>query len=85
MLFEIDRLTLAKMGLSNSDIERLYRMLYVTSAGFFQTIEDLLSHQKSNGILVRVWKAFQTILQSTCQTKFKEMNEEQRRYNEEQL
>ena len=32
---EIDRLTLAKLGLSNDHIDRLYRTLYVVSGGFF--------------------------------------------------
>jgi hypothetical protein len=66
LLFEIDRLTLAKLGLKSDDIDRLYRILYVTSEGFFQTIEDITSHKKSTGVLIRIWKAFQTLLQSTC-------------------
>jgi len=35
LLFEIDRLTLAKLGLKSDDIDRIYRILYVTSEGFF--------------------------------------------------
>ena len=35
LIFQIDRLSLTKMNLSNDNIDRLFRAMYVTVAGFF--------------------------------------------------
>ena len=39
-VFEIDRMTLNNFGVPASDVERLYRALYVNSIGFYDTIKQ---------------------------------------------
>ena len=47
MMFDygIDRLTLNKSGVSNENVDRLYRQLFVTTTGFLQTVEDIVKDQ----------------------------------------
>lgn len=40
--YEIDRLTLAKLSIDSSDIDRLYRSIYVTTFSFYQTISEII-------------------------------------------
>ena len=42
MKLKIDRLTLGKLGINTKQIERMYRSIYVSSVGFFQTLGDVL-------------------------------------------
>ena len=39
-VFEIDRMTLNNFGVPASDVERLYRALYVNSIGFYDIIKQ---------------------------------------------
>ena len=45
MMFDygIDRLTLNKTGISNENVDRLYRQLFLTTTGFLKTIQDVLN------------------------------------------
>ena len=47
MMFDygVDRLTLNKSGISNENVDRLYRQLFVVTSGFLKTIQDILKEQ----------------------------------------
>jgi len=62
MKLRIDRLTLVKLGMITEQIERLYRSIYVSAVSFFQTLADLLKHQKGNGLICRIWKGYLLVL-----------------------
>ena len=76
MKLRIDRITLGKLGIITEQIERLYRSIYVSSVSFFQTLADVLKHQKGNGLICRVWKGYLIVLQAICLTDFEDANAE---------
>lgn len=76
MKLRIDRITLGKLGIITELIERLYRSIYVSSVSFFQTLADVLKHQKGNGLICRIWKGYLIVLQAICLTDFEDANAE---------
>lgn len=76
MKLKIDRLTLGNLGINTKQVERMYRSIYVSSVGFFQTLGDVLKHQKNNGLICRIWKGYLYVLQAICMTDFEDANAE---------
>ena len=46
--YGIDRLTLVNTGLTNEDIDKLYRTLFVNTAGLFHQINEVIQKQSNN-------------------------------------
>lgn len=66
--FGIDRTTLLNSGLQSSEVDRIYRALFVYSIGFFQLIRKILEHtRKKYSIVTGVWKVFAILLEYCCQ------------------
>ena len=71
---EIDRVCLKGLGLSSDAIDSIYRALYVNTKGFFHaltsSVEAVVVSDQKQGVLARLWKAFQALLQRCCLTEF---------------
>lgn len=66
--FGIDRTTLLNSGLQSSEVDRIYRALFVYSIGFFQLIRKILEHtRKKYSIVTGIWKVFAILLEYCCQ------------------
>lgn len=66
--FGIDRTALLNAGLPSSDVDRIYRSLFVYSIGFFQLIRRILEHTKNKYTIVTgIWKAYAILLEYCCQ------------------
>lgn len=71
MRFGIDRTTLLKAGLQTSDVDRLYRSLFVYSIGFYQLIQKVLEHtSKKYTIVTGIWKVYAILLEYCCQLDY---------------
>ena len=70
----IDRDSLENLGLSEDDIDGLYRALYVHSKSFFHSlttiITPIVNERKHTSLLASLWKAYEALLQRCCQTDF---------------
>eukprot|EP00198_Chlamydomonas_reinhardtii_P012520 XP_001701857.1 flagellar associated protein [Chlamydomonas reinhardtii] len=70
--YGLTRVELLGAGLSNEGIDRLYRCMYVYTVGFFDVMQDILSHNDfKTEILSNVWKGFLTIAESALQVSFR--------------
>ncbi|GFR49058.1 hypothetical protein Agub_g11084 [Astrephomene gubernaculifera] len=70
--YGLTRVELLGAGLSNDAIDRLYRCMYVYTVGFFDVMQDILSHNDfRTEILSNVWKGFLTIAESALQVSFR--------------
>ncbi|KAG2483752.1 hypothetical protein HYH03_017407 [Edaphochlamys debaryana] len=70
--YGLTRVELLGAGLSNDAIDRLYRCMYVYTVGFFDVMQDTLSHNEfKTEILSNVWKGFLTIAESALQVSFR--------------
>ena len=62
--FGIDRKTLKTRGLSQKDIDRIFRCLFVYSFGFYQMLLEMLSHSTDlNTLMSQLWKVFGILLE----------------------
>ena len=70
----IDRDSLESLGLSEDDIDRVYRALYVHSNGFFHSLMTIITpvvvERKQMSLLASLWKAYEALLQRCCRTDF---------------
>ncbi|GLI59921.1 hypothetical protein VaNZ11_001968 [Volvox africanus] len=70
--YGLTRVELLGAGLPNEAIDRLYRCMYVYTVGFFDVMQDILSHNEfRTEILSNVWKGFLTISESALQVAFR--------------
>ena len=66
--YGIDRTTLLNSGLQSSDVDRIYRSLFVYSIGFFQLLRKILEHTKKKyTIITGIWKIYAILLEYCCQ------------------
>lgn len=66
--FGIDRTTLLNAGLQSSEVDRIYKSLFVYSIGFFQLIRKILEHTRNQYTIVTgVWKVYAILLEYCCQ------------------
>ena len=72
-LFEIDRMTITSHGISDDNINRVYRTLYVLTLGFYDTLHTVFggAGEAKHTLMSRVWKVYETLLQYCCLTDFK--------------
>lgn len=68
----VDKLTLNNMGVSEVNIDRIYRSLRMNTLGFY----DMLNHTlESVGtmkvqLIARIWETFEALLRYCCNTNF---------------
>jgi hypothetical protein len=61
-------------GLSSDEVDRIYRCLFVYSAGFFEMLKKVLDQSENNfSIITQIWKVFQVLLEYSCKTDYKIM------------
>ena len=62
----IDRSSLESLGLSEDEIDRVYRALYVHSKSFFHSlttiITPIVNDRKQTSLLASLWKAYEALL-----------------------
>lgn len=93
--YGIDRTSLMLAGISEPEVDRIYRSLFVYSVGFFELLKKILSTTgKSYSIVTSIWKVFQVLLEYCCKTDYRiliseitdkynsEMNEVEKKFKE---
>lgn len=69
--YGVDRHSLARAGVSNSDIDRLYKALFVYSLGFYQLINKTMEHVAGKYTYVAgVWKIYSILLEYCCKVDY---------------
>ena len=73
VLFKLDRQELTRLGISDDNINHLYRTLYVNSVGFFTALDEFTRNMLEGAMSVktRIWNVFNVLLQYACETEFK--------------
>lgn len=72
--YGIDRFTMMNSGLSQEDVDRIYRCLFVYSVGFFEMLKSVLAQTEKNfSTVTAIWKVFQVLLEYCCKTDYKIM------------
>ena len=69
---KVDRITLNNIGVSHTDIDRLFRSLRMNSLGFYDMIKQTLANVGPGRIqtISRLWETFEALLRSCCETEF---------------
>ena len=69
---KVDRITLNNHGVSNSDIDRIYRSLRMNSLGFYDMLNQTLASVGPDKVqlISRIWETFEALLRFCCQTEF---------------
>jgi golgin subfamily B member 1 len=84
--YGIDRLTLARGGISDETIDRVYRSLFVYSVGFHELMKTCLEHTKNRyELITAIWKVFAILLEYCCKSDYKMLVEEIHIQNEQKL
>ena len=66
--FGIDRTSLLNAGIQSSEIDRIYRSLFVYSIGFYQLVRRIIDHtDKKYTIITGLWKVYAILLEYCCQ------------------
>jgi hypothetical protein len=69
--YGIARSQLTINALSNSDIDRIYRALFVYSLGFFEMLHKALGHAKSKNIIhTALWRVYSVLLEYCCKHNY---------------
>ena len=67
----IDRLYLHAAGIPIESIDRIYRMLFVYSFGFYETVLRCVQKAKNKyTVLSAIWKVFQILLEYCCKSNY---------------
>lgn len=70
--YGIDPTTLQSLGVSEKDVDRIYRALFVYSVGFFEFLKKILQATARNfGIITSIWKVYQVLLEYCCKTDYR--------------
>ena len=70
--YGIDRQSLVNAGISSEEVDRIYRMLFVHSVGYFELLKKILSSSNKNfKIITSIWKVFQILLEYCCKTDYR--------------
>lgn len=67
-MFKLDRIELGRQGISDEQINNIYRTLYVNSVGFYTKLDDYTSNLREGAMSVktRIWNVFNILLQYAC-------------------
>ena len=69
--YGVDRHSLAQAGVSSSDINRIYKALFVYSLGFYQLINKTMEHIDGKYTYIAgVWKVFSILLEYCCKVDY---------------
>ena len=69
--FGIDRVLLSIAGVDVSNIDRIYRGLFVYSIGFYEMLNKALSHAKNRyTLLSSIWKVYSILLEYCCKSNY---------------
>ena len=69
--YGVDRHSLARAGVANGDIDRLYKALFVYSLGFYQLINKTMEHVAGKYTYVAgVWKVYSILLEYCCKVDY---------------
>lgn len=72
--YQIDRLFMNNVGVPETEIDRIYRGLFVYSIGFYEMVHKCLSHAKNKyTMLSSVWKVFSILLEYCCKSNYQMM------------
>ena len=84
--YGVDRLTLAKGGISDETIDRVYRSLFVYSVGFHELMKTCLKHTNNRfELITSIWKVFSILLEFCCKSDYKILVGELTIQNEQKL
>lgn len=69
--YGVDRHSLAQAGVSNQDVNRIYKALFVYSLGFYQLINKTMDHIDGKySYIAGVWKVFSILLEYCCKVDY---------------
>jgi hypothetical protein len=69
--FGIDREELKIGDISEENIDRIYRALFVYSLGFYEMMNKTLGHsRKKNNFKSAIWKVFSILLEYCCKSNY---------------
>lgn len=69
----VDRIELGRLGFSDDHIDSIYRTLYVTTLGFYASLNDHTKFlgDQGMGVKARIWMVFNCLMQTACESEFK--------------
>ena len=69
--YGVDRHSLAQAGVSNTDVNRIYKALFVYSLGFYQLINKTMEHIDGKYTYIAgIWKVFAILLEYCCKVDY---------------
>lgn len=79
--YNLDRLSLTNSGVTNEQVDRVYRGLFVYSIGFYEMLQRCLEHASNKYILLSsMWRVFAILLEYCCKSNYQmlisKLNEE---------
>lgn len=70
--FNVDRMSLSKAGMSSTQIDRVYRSLFVYSVGFYEMLREAIGTAKNRpAIISNFWKVFSILLEYCCKHDYR--------------
>eukprot|EP00347_Sterkiella_histriomuscorum_P014662 403360026 len=71
--FNVDRMTLFRSGVSQDQIDRIYRSLFVYSVGFYEMLKSAIGGQCKNrpAIISNFWKVYSILLEYCCKHDYR--------------
>jgi len=61
----IERKEFLKTGMSNNEVDRIYRAIYVYSVGFHDCIREIMTQSNQSELVANVWNAYSSILENS--------------------
>lgn len=69
--YGLDRLSLTNAGITNEQVDRVYRGLFVYSIGFYEMLQRSLEHAGNKYILLSsMWRVFAILLEYCCKSNY---------------
>lgn len=70
--YGVDRQSLISAGVTNSQVDRIFRALFVYSIGFYQLINKAMEHcAKKNVLTASIWKVYSILLEYCCHKDYR--------------
>ncbi|CDW78838.1 UNKNOWN [Stylonychia lemnae] len=70
--FNVDRITLSKAGVTNEQIDRIYRSLFVYSVGFYEMLKNAIGKCKNRPAMIsNFWKVYSILLEYCCKHDYR--------------
>lgn len=69
--YGIDRVLLSMAGVEVTNIDRIFRGLFVYSIGFYEMLHKCLNHAKNKySLLSAIWKVYSVLLEYCCSSNY---------------